>query len=180
MITAQRDRYKQKNASLENDMSKLNSTVVSLRQEIESLRKDNVQLYEKTRYISSYSKQNNVASAYPSASGFAATANQTIDRYKQAYEANISPFQAFRGRESARAVRKMGVAERIIYSLTRVILANRISRNIFVAYCISLHLLCFMMLYYNASSEISKNSAPVAEGAAPNSNWREEAYPGGR
>src|SRR5690606_30666088 len=51
MITAQRDRFKQKNSQLENDIAKLNSTITSLRQEIDSLQKDNVQLYEKTRYV---------------------------------------------------------------------------------------------------------------------------------
>jgi homeobox protein cut-like len=78
----------------------------------------------------------------------------SIDRYRQAYEANISPFEAFRGRESARAYHRMGLAERLLYSLTRVVLANRVSRNLFAAYCVLLHVLVFFMLYWAGTAEV--------------------------
>jgi homeobox protein cut-like len=48
MITAQRDRFKKRNSQLENELSESHRTVSSLRQEIASLQKDNLNLYEKT------------------------------------------------------------------------------------------------------------------------------------
>ncbi|TAQ85678.1 hypothetical protein B7494_g5992 [Chlorociboria aeruginascens] len=48
MITAQRDRFKKRNTQLENELSESHRTVSSLRQEIASLQKDNLNLYEKT------------------------------------------------------------------------------------------------------------------------------------
>jgi homeobox protein cut-like len=171
MIQAQRDRFKKKNAELEEELSKMYSTVKSLRQEVSTLQKDNLSLYEKTRYVSTY---NRGQGASTSASSFAnAPSSASIyasgdapDRYQSAYEARISPFAAFRGRESARAYKRMTLPERIVFSLTRIILANRTSRNLFAAYCFALHILLFVVLYMMSTTEIEKHSAMSAVGSA--------------
>ncbi|KAJ5945088.1 hypothetical protein N7516_005256 [Penicillium verrucosum] len=176
MIQAQRDRFKKKNAELEEELSKLYATVKSLRQEVASLQKDNLSLYEKTRYVSTYSRGQGAST---SASSFANTPSSTsvytsadtpsglsLDRYQNAYEARISPFAAFRGRESTRAYKRMSLPERIVFSLTRVILANRTSRNMFAGYCFALHLLLFTVLYMMSTTEIEKHSAMGAVGSA--------------
>ena len=176
MIQAQRDRFKKKNAELEEEMSKLYATVKSLRQEVASLQKDNLGLYEKTRYVSTYSRGQGAST---SASSYANTPSSTsvytsadtpsglsLDRYQNAYEARISPFAAFRGRESTRAYKRMSLPERIVFSLTRVILANRTSRNLFAGYCFALHVLLFVVLYMMSTTEIEKHSAMSAAGSA--------------
>ncbi|KAI2744046.1 hypothetical protein DTO013E5_3312 [Penicillium roqueforti] len=176
MIQAQRDRFKKKNAELEEELSKLYATVKSLRQEVASLQKDNLSLYEKTRYVSTYSRGQGAST---SASSFANTPSSTsiytsadtpsglsLDRYQNAYEARISPFAAFRGRESTRAYKRMSLPERIVFSLTRVILANRTSRNLFAGYCFALHLLLFTVLYMMSTTDIEKHSAMGAAGSA--------------
>ncbi|KAJ6035524.1 uncharacterized protein N7446_010287 [Penicillium canescens] len=176
MIQAQRDRFKKKNAELEEEMSKLYATVKSLRQEVASLQKDNLGLYEKTRYVSTYSRGQGASA---SASSYANTPSSTsvytsadtpsglsLDRYQNAYEARISPFAAFRGRESTRAYKRMSLPERIVFSLTRVILANRTSRNLFAGYCFALHVLLFVVLYIMSTTEIEKHSAMGAVGSA--------------
>ncbi|KAL2799716.1 putative Golgi membrane protein [Aspergillus keveii] len=169
MIQAQRDRFKKKNAELEEELSKLYSTVKSLRQEIASLQKDNLSLYEKTRYVSTYSRGQGAlssASAYantPSSSSIHPSADTpsglSVDRYQSAYEAQISPFAAFRGRESTRAYKRMSLPERVVFSLTRIILANRTSRNLFAGYCFALHILLFTMLYMMSTMEIERHSS---------------------
>ncbi|PYI23080.1 hypothetical protein BO99DRAFT_223504 [Aspergillus violaceofuscus CBS 115571] len=176
MIQAQRDRFKKKNAELEEELSKLYGTVKSLRQEVASLQKDNLSLYEKTRYVSTYNRGpggSSSASAYankPNTSSVHAGAETpsglSLDRYQSAYEAQISPFAAFRGRESARAYKRMSLPERIVFSLTRIILANRTSRNLFAGYCVALHVLIFVMLYMMSSMEIEKHSAASLGAAA--------------
>jgi homeobox protein cut-like len=183
MITAQRDRFKQKNAELENDLAKAQSQISSLKQEVANLQRDNMQLYEKTRYVSSY---NRTTTAQSSTSSFSTNPNPSsvqIDRYRAAYEQNISPFQAFRGRETARAMKKMGLAERVVYGLTRVILANRMTRNLFVGYCLFLHFLVILTLYYSGSARLADTPGIVGDmgkaGDGPG-DWREEPYPGGR
>ncbi|KAM0440290.1 hypothetical protein ACHAQK_005686 [Fusarium lateritium] len=165
MVTAQRDRYKKKNTELEEDLSNTHRTVSQLRQEVAALQKDNLNLYEKTRYVSTYNRGGGAAtsSAYganpnPSTVSIGETGNPGIamDRYRQAYESNISPFAAFRGRESARAYKRMSLPERAVYSLTRTVLASRTSRNLFGAYCVALHLLVFMCLYWLSSSDVQR------------------------
>ena len=173
MIQAQRDRFKQKNSDLEQELSKQYSTVSSLRQEIASLQKDNLNLYEKSRYVSTYSRNQPPSSATQYASP-ATTSIQispdtssglSVDRYRSTYEANISPFAAFRGRESARAYKRMSLPERIIFSITRMVLANRTSRNLFAGYCLALHVLIFVMLYWMQTMDIEKHASNLGEAA---------------
>lgn len=182
MIQAQRDRFKKKNAELEEELSKMYSIVKSLRQEIASLQKDNLGLYEKTRYVSTYSRGQGAstsASSYANAPSSTSvyTSSDTpsglsLDRYQSAYEARISPFAAFRGRETARAYKRMSLPERIVFSLTRIILANRTSRNLFAGYCFALHILLFVMLYMMSTMEIEKHSAMTAVGSAAAAAYR--------
>jgi len=176
MIQAQRDRFKKKNAELEEELSKTYSTVKSLRSEVASLQKDNLSLYEKTRYVSTYSRGQGAstsASSYanaPSSTSIYSSSDTpsglSLDRYQNAYEARISPFAAFRGRESARAYKRMSLPERIVFSLTRIIMANRTSRNLFAGYCFALHALLFVVLYMMSTMDIEKHSAMSAVGSA--------------
>ncbi|KAI1474201.1 CASP C terminal-domain-containing protein [Daldinia eschscholtzii] len=176
MITAQRDRFKKRNAQLEGELLECHRTVSQLRQEIAALQKDNLQLYEKTRYVSTYNRNvpsASSASAYssnpnPSVVSIGGTGNPGIalDRYKQAYESNISPFAAFRGRESARAYKRMSFPERIVYSVTRMVLASRTSRNLFAAYCVALHILVFFSLYWLGTTDVEKHASNLSQGIA--------------
>ena len=201
MIQAQRDRFKQKNQQLEHELSKQQNTVSTLRQEIASLQKDNLNLYEKSRYVSTYSRgpQASSASSYvasPQSTTIPVSADTSsglsVDRYRSAYEANISPFAAFRGRESSRAYKRMKLPERIIYSITRMVLATRTSRNLFAGYCFALHILIFVMLYWMQTIDISKHASSLGEtagsvaagsaalGDGPNEHgdWHQEGFSG--
>ena len=177
MVTAQRDRFKQRNAQLEEELAKSYHTVSSLRQEMASLQKDNLDLYEKTRYVSSYNRgqpgKTSSSSAYASNASPATiqmssstSSGMSMDRYKSAYEANLSPFAAFRGRESARALKRMSLPERMVFSVTRMVLANRTSRNVFAGYCVALHLLVLGMLYWIGTSDVEKHATHLGEAAA--------------
>ncbi|KAJ5711241.1 hypothetical protein N7488_005397 [Penicillium malachiteum] len=189
MIQAQRDRFKKKNSELEEELSKLYGTVKTLRQEVATLQKDNLSLYEKTRYVSTYSRGQGAST---SASSFANAPSSTsvyassdspsglsMDRYQTAYEARISPFAAFRGRESARAYKRMSLPERIVFSLTRIIMANRTSRNLFAGYCFALHILLFVVLYMMSTFEMEKHSAMSAVGNAAAAAYANSGSGGG-
>lgn len=173
MIQAQRDRFKQKNQQLEEELSKTYASVQSLRQEVASLQKDNLSLYEKSRYVSAYNRGPTVTSSssyssgpgHPSAHTSAEVSTPT-DRWKSQYEANISPFAAFRGREAARAYQRMSLVERLIFSLTRIVLATRTSRNLFAVYCFGLHLLVFFMLYWMGTTEAEQHATHLGGVAA--------------
>ncbi|KAF4582958.1 golgi membrane protein [Ophiocordyceps camponoti-floridani] len=203
MVTAQRDRFKKKNTQLEQDLGEAHKTVRQLRQEVAALQKDNLNLYEKTRYVSTYNRGGATASAYatnpnPSTVSIGGTGNPgiSLDRYRKAYESNLSPFAAFRGRESARAYGRMSFPERVVYSITRMVLASRASRNLFAAYCVALHVLVFLSLYWLGSSDLEKHGSnfrssaaaaaaaavsrdgPLAGGGVEHGKWREEGFNG--
>lgn len=156
MVTAQRDRFKKLNTQLSQELSETHKTVTSLRAEIASLQKDNLNLYEKTRYINSYGRPGGAVS--PGARSpdqhsilpFTSAPSQesALGKYRSAYESNISPFAQFRGRESTRAYKRMSLPERVVFSITRLVLQTRTSRNLFAAYCVGLHLLVFLSLYW--------------------------------
>lgn len=179
MITAQRDRFKKRNAQLEQELSETHRTVSQLRQEIAALQRDNLNLYEKTRYVSTYNRGAAAAATTSSSSAYAVTNPNpsavsitspsspgagsggsggpiALDRYRKAYESNLSPFAQFRGRESARAYKRMSLPERLVYSVTRMVLASRTSRNLFALYCLALHLLVFASLFWTGTGEADR------------------------
>ncbi|PFH61302.1 hypothetical protein XA68_17719 [Ophiocordyceps unilateralis] len=205
MVTAQRDRFKKKNAQLEQDLGEAHKTMRQLRQEVAALQKDNLNLYEKTRYVSTYNRGGATASsssAYtanpnPSTVSMGGTGNpgMSLDRYRKAYESNLSPFAAFRGRESARAYRRMSFPERVVYSVTRMVLASRASRNLFAAYCVALHVLVFLSLYWLGHSDLERHGsnfgsaaaaaaaggeqgASLARGGTDHGQWQEDGFNG--
>ncbi|KAK1770626.1 CASP C terminal-domain-containing protein [Phialemonium atrogriseum] len=205
MITAQRDRFKKRNAELEQGLSESHRTVSQLRQEIAALQKDNLNLYEKTRYVSTYNRAAGgggpASTSTSSSSAYASNPNPStvsmggpgiaLDRYRKAYESNISPFAAFRGRESARAYRRMSLPERVVYSVTRMVLASRTSRNLFAAYCVALHVLVFFSLYWLGTADVEQHASKLGESAiaaavgsnagggdGSHGNWQEEGFSG--
>ncbi|WPH03511.1 Hypothetical protein R9X50_00639100 [Acrodontium crateriforme] len=170
MVTAQRDRFKKKIGELEQELQKQYQIVASLRSEVSSLQKDNLNLYEKTRYVSSFSRTTASGASYggnanPSTVEIG-TSSDASDRYRSAYESNLSPFAAFRGRESARAMKRMGLLERAVFQVTRMVLATRTSRNLFACYCLGLHVLILFMLSSWGSGSFDAHASHLGATAA--------------
>ncbi|CAK7217927.1 hypothetical protein SBRCBS47491_003330 [Sporothrix bragantina] len=182
MITAQRDRFKKRITELEHELADERRVVSQLRQEVAALQRDNLNLYEKSRYMSSYNRggSSGLGASASSASAYANNPNPStvtiggggngsggsLDRYRKAYESNLSPFQAFRGRESARAYRRLSFPERVVYSITRMVLASRTSRNLFAAYCVALHLVVFLSLYWMSGMDGARHASNFGHDAA--------------
>lgn len=192
MVTAQRDRFKKKISELENELQKQYQQVSSLRSEVASLQKDNLNLYEKTRYVSTYNRTATSGASYgsnPNPSTISVGDSTPIDRYRSTYESNISPFAAFRGRESARAMKRMSLPERAVWQVTRMVLATRTSRNLFACYCLALHLLILVMLFWMGSSDVEANASNLsaigavagsAGSAESHGEWQPAGFDGAR
>lgn len=170
MVQAQRDRFKQKNQSLETELAATHSTVSSLRQEVASLQKDNLNLYEKSRYISTYRPSTSSGNAYTSrpdntsiATSDATSSGLSLNRYATTYEHNLTPFATFRSREATRAYRRLSLPERLVFSLSRTVLANRLGRNLFAFYCVALHLLVLGMLYWLQGVDVSRHASNLGQ-----------------
>lgn len=84
-----------------------------------------------------------------------------MSKYHARYEESMNPFEAFRGREAARAVQALNPIEKAVLSLTRAILGNRRARNGFIFYALALHLLVMFTTYEcTTSSESTLRAQP--------------------
>ena len=87
----------------------------------------------------------------------------------------------------------MSLPERVIFSITRMVLANRMSRNMFAFYLLALHVLIFVMLFWmhsvDSSKQISNMSGVTDPGAligggnhanpgavARHGDWQQEGF----
>ncbi|KAJ7647139.1 CASP C terminal-domain-containing protein [Roridomyces roridus] len=175
IVTSQRDRFRQRNAELEEELRKQFQIISELRTEIKNLQSDNLKLYEKVRYMQSYSSEavgsRQVTSQLdplpvPSGSGSGPGAGRTddISKYRVRYEEAINPFEAFRGREATRGYQNLNPIERGVLVLTRGILGNRRTRAFFIVYALALHLLVMFTSYECAASSgggLQKQPRPV-------------------
>jgi len=158
IVTNQRDRFRQRNAELEEELRKQFDIISDLRNDIKSLQQDNLKLYEKVRYMQSYrTGEANATGPSSIAASFVPgphnaipnipKSDESMNRYKNMYEERMNPFEAFRGREQVRAVQALNPVERGVFLLTRQILGNRRTRIAFAIYAGVLHLLVLVTLY---------------------------------
>ncbi|BGP56100.1 hypothetical protein JCM8202v2_003711 [Rhodotorula sphaerocarpa] len=160
IITSQRDRFRQRNSELEEELRRQFNTITELRNEIKTLQADNLKLYEKVRYLQSYRDEGATARAQ---SGFSnvVRGDEELVRYQNKYEESMNPFEAFRGRERGRAMHNLNPLEKVLLTLSTVVLSNRISRNLFVLYALGLHFFVLSTLYhYTLSNEAAQTVVP--------------------
>ncbi|KAH7911987.1 CASP C terminal-domain-containing protein [Hygrophoropsis aurantiaca] len=157
IVTSQRDRFRQRNAELEEELRKQFQIISELRTEIKSLQADNLKLYEKVRYMQSYreeaaSRPVSQLDPLPALSG----RTDDMSKYRARYEEAMNPFEAFRGREATRAYDALNPVERAVLILTRSILGNRRARGVFIFYSAALHLLVMFTIYECTNSSGSQ------------------------
>ncbi|KAJ6594099.1 CASP C terminal-domain-containing protein [Mycena capillaripes] len=151
IVTSQRDRFRQRNAELEEELRKQFQIISELRTEIKNLQSDNLKLYEKVRYMQSYREEagsrpvTSQLDPLPAPSG--SSRPDDISKYRTRYEEAMNPFEAFRGREATRAYQNLNHIERGVLVLTKGILGNRRTRAFFIVYALALHLLVMFTTY---------------------------------
>ncbi|GAA5962007.1 hypothetical protein JCM21900_002796 [Sporobolomyces salmonicolor] len=153
IITSQRDRFRQRNAELEEELRRQFNTISELRAEIKTLQTDNLKLYEKVRYLQSYRDEGFAARQQAGFSNIV-RGDEELGKYQNKYEESMNPFEAFRGRERGRAIHMLNPLEKVLLSLSTVVLSNRITRNVFVLYALALHFIVLSTLYsYTLTSD---------------------------
>lgn len=107
--------------------------MVSLQREVESVRADNVKLYEKIRFLHSYgspviqNRQNNLSNQHSSSSVTTSSSpspcqnhesnDATIIKYSHVYEAQLNPFNQFSRYEKQRVYKKLQPYEKLMLHL---------------------------------------------------------------
>ncbi|CAD6579741.1 MAG: hypothetical protein CYPHOPRED_000996 [Cyphobasidiales sp. Tagirdzhanova-0007] len=162
IITSQRDRFRQRNAELEEQLLRQSDTLTELRNEIKNLQADNLKLYEKVRYLESYAGSSGTSgqSSLRSLVGHTRR-DEELGKYKSLYEDHMNPFEVFKGKERSHAVSNLNPIEKILFNLSGIILGNRYTRNLFVLYAMGLHAFVFLTIFGSArSTDLNKVPAP--------------------
>lgn len=149
IITQQRDRFRNRNKELEEENKKHFSKIVELKREINNFKNDNRELYEKIRFLQYHqnAKNSNVNNG------------DIENRYKSDYENELHPIEQFRIMETKRINSNITPWDRIFIQVTRTVLSTPYTRWLFVAYCLSLHLLVMILTF----SMIGGNTNTVIE-----------------
>ncbi|ODQ82314.1 hypothetical protein BABINDRAFT_158934 [Babjeviella inositovora NRRL Y-12698] len=149
IITKQRDRFRMRNKELEDESKKQFLVINELKRDINGLKRDNAQLYERTRYLSSF---DNTSSNGTSKRVFStATSSEAESQYSQSYEERLNPIEQFRVRERERINSRLSPIERVFISFSRAILSSKKTRMLFFAYCVGLHCMVMSMMVYVVS-----------------------------
>lgn len=152
IITKQRDRFREKNNELEEELRKQYNLVNDLKRQTNSLKKDNEELYERTRYLASFQTPGTRNLTTTSSGRKLLNPRPNVDLesnpYQKSYESKLHPIEQFRMREQERINSRLSPIERLFISLTRAVLATRTTRMLFFAYCLGLHVIVMFITIY--------------------------------
>uniref|UniRef100_G3P6A3 Protein CASP n=1 Tax=Gasterosteus aculeatus aculeatus TaxID=481459 RepID=G3P6A3_GASAC len=140
IISSQRERFRSRNQELEVENRSMQQTMQALQNELDSLRADNIKLYEKIKFLQSYP-------------GKAGGSDDTVMRYSSQYEERLDPFASFSKKERQRRYLSLSPWDKATLSLGRGILSNKMARTVAFFYTLFLHCLVFLVLYKTAWSE---------------------------
>lgn len=165
VLKTQRDRYKARVEALESEKDKLTENARLAQVQADSLRQDNINLYQKVRYVQSYGMGSSSSSSSaktqmgdkrsPPISSFNADielgkSNNVEEKYRTMYEEQVNPFAAFNEREKTKRLEGLNPAERLILSSTSFFMASKNTRMLLFAYLVFLHLIVVFITYRGA------------------------------
>nr|XP_006812774.1 PREDICTED: protein CASP isoform X2 [Saccoglossus kowalevskii] len=145
IISSQRERFRVRNQELETENRHQQKQIQVIQNELDSLRSDNVKLYEKIKFLQSYPSR---SSPRPD--------DGTESRYSSQYEEKLDPFSSFSRKERQRKYMNLSPHDKATLSMGRFILSNKIARTITFFYTIFLHCLVFLVLYKLANTAACK------------------------
>lgn len=137
VVKSQRERFRLRSNELEAENYNLQQNIQQLQNEVGSMRNDNVKLYEKIKYLQSYSNSRQATSHD----------DVTSRQYSNQYEANLDPFTSFSRREKQRKYLNLSAPEKITLGMTRMILNSKLGRTVFSVYMLCMHFLLYVVLY---------------------------------
>jgi len=145
IVQSQRERFRDRAHELEMEMMAQQRQIQIIQNEADNMRKDNVKLYEKIKFLQSFPGK-----------GRNELDDGTETRYALQYERKLDPFASFNKKERQRKYMNLKPYDKITLSMGKAILGNKIARGFMFFYTILLHLLVFLVLYKMAYTESCK------------------------
>lgn len=177
IVAGQRDRFRNRTLELETENRKVSERLERATVDVDSLKTDNCRLYEKIRYLQSYSQSSGargVASPAVGAAGGAKTGAGSLgpgssssvaigiddeeggtgflNQYRSMYEEMVNPYTLFNRRERHKRISEMSAPERLTLRATQRAVSTKTSRLIVFCYMLCLHLLVFVVLGFASST----------------------------
>nr|CAG4713770.1 unnamed protein product [Naegleria fowleri] len=143
ILTEQRNRFRDKYNTLEEENLKLKQHIEHLENEQSKLRKENLKLYEKTKYLQFYNQNALSSTNKPSSSQ---DYEPIQNKYEQLYEQELDPFKRFHRKEREERLNNMTAAEKVIYRCSSLMLSHKLGRMFLFFYLLALHTLVFFTL----------------------------------
>lgn len=130
--------------------------------QLDNLRSDNLKLYEKIKFLQSFSKvaggpaagSGGIGNEF-SRGGHDEEAAHVIDKYTSDYERKLDPFSKFNYREKQKRYSNLKLHDKFTLNFAGFILSSKTARLIFFAYFLIIHLLIFGSLYFMAHKDAS-------------------------
>lgn len=143
IVMAQRDRLRARCEALEAERDSFKRELQVQVQSSESLKTDNTKLYEKVRYLQSFSNANNSRAANFSKRG-GNDRDLDLEALEQRYEASVDPFRQFSRAERQRKMQEMPAMDRVTFIIAKTVLGTRTMRTALFVYMTCLHFLVFI------------------------------------
>jgi len=148
IVCNQRDRFKSRIMELEAENKQIRLDLESTSRQLESLRSDNISLFEKIRYLQSYaSAQNDRGKVRNSVDIESGHPDELESRYSKLYEETVNPFVIFNRKEKYRRYKELNTAEKVVLNGGQFLMSTKFTRTFLFFYSVSLHLLVFATLY---------------------------------
>jgi homeobox protein cut-like len=141
IVMAQRDRLRARCDALEAERDSFKKELQVQVSTTESLKADNTKLYEKVRYLQSYSNSSGLQARK-------VDRDLDLEALESRYEASVDPFRQFNRTERQRKIKEMSPMERIVFIVARTVLGSKEMRTVLFFYVLGMHLLVFVTTYH--------------------------------
>lgn len=152
IVSSQRERFRARVQELESENTSNKQQVLFLTNQIDKLRSDNVKLYEKIKFLQSFSKGPKTTSISLNDDD---DSIPVLNRYTTEYEKKLDPFSKFNYREKQKRYSDLKLHDKFTLIISRFIVSSKTARLIFFGYFFLIHLLIFLSLYTIAHQDAS-------------------------
>eukprot|EP00127_Corallochytrium_limacisporum_P004406 Clim_evm14s161 gene=Clim_evmTU14s161 len=143
ILKGQRDRLREANEELVARNQKIEQQLRAAQQQVKDLDRDNLQLYERTRFLESYKGGNE---GQGQASRGSVSVKVDNDRYEQTYRQTLDPFKEFKRQERQRQFDRLNAIDKAILLGGQTIVSTKTTRTVFFTYTVVLHALVFFTI----------------------------------
>lgn len=148
IVMAQRDRLRARCEALEAERDSFKRELQIQVQSAESLKADNMKLYEKVRYLQSFNANSTSGGGYSRNRSIMSDRDLDLEALEQRYEASVDPFRQFSRAERQRKLKEMSPMERVVFIVAKTVLGSKEMRTALFFYVLGMHLLVFITTYH--------------------------------